>query len=937
MVRGFVLGALALVFVSLSATAADDVSPITVNLQTNDIVVAPDGTSVQTVHSELYAENDVGAMRMGQIHISFNAAQQDLQIVEAYTLKPDGTKIPIDMNAVFVRLPQDQSQNGEITDKRVKVVVFPQLAAGDTAVYTARFVNKAAVIPGIFTYGMVFDPTTRVKEHRDSVTAPKSMGLRTETHGLQVSSEEHDGAITYHWRYSAPTAGAPVQAIISPMDRMPRYFVSNAKDYAELGRAFGTLLNAKMVVTPKVQDLADKLTAGINDRREQVRKLYEWVNSNIRYIAIELGQGTMVPHDADAILTYGYGDCKDHDLLLRLLMKAKGIESQSVLINSANAYSLTQVPTFMQLDHVITYVPQMKLYMDSTALMMPFGVVPFAEYGKPVIYISENGATPGTMPALQPGLATEHTSNVMRLSAGGVLTGKSTTTATGPSQILMRYIGLAMQVVSPDKIAAEQLKERGYRGASGTLKVGPPLVRGNTYTITGDYTIPGWGEWLTGAKVSFMPIGLRILGVAGDGPMGLFATLKYIDQPTPCFSVRQSEDDSLEVPAGTRFATMPPDVRIANEYISFTAHWTLAGNTLSVHREFKSTINQPLCSGAVRLKAAQALVQIATSYLQAIRIVPADASGALVSQNDVPLMGPDPFGEAAGKPGDDLVAVARLGDFNRASRMIDTMLAANHSGTSDSYSAHLAKGLDYLNSSQLKQAVAELSEAIRLNPDAGPQPYSARATAYSKMSRNKLALADLDKALKAMPDDVELHRMHAEVSVQLRDYDSAAADYNVIVRAEPRDAAIRLKRAEIRYHADKYTESAADYRRALTLGATEADVRPGLCKALARSEDQYAQAVHHCSQALALESDTAGILESRGVAYFRQGKLTEALKDFDRAMTAPPENQRQSGRLLYERGVTAVKLGNAAGRKDIEAAAKLVPNIARRVPRGIAP
>lgn len=937
MVRGLLLGAVALVLVSGSAPAADDVPPITVNLQTNDIVVAPDGSSVQTVHSELRAENDVGAIRLNQIHIAFNSAQQDLQIIEAYTLKPDGTKIPIDMSAVFVRLPQEESQSGEITDKRVKVVVFPQLTAGDTAVYSAKFVNKAAIIPGIFTYGLVFNPAARVKEQRDTVTAPKSMGLRTESHEVEFTSSEDGNNLVFRWHYSAPKPGAAVNVMVSPMDRMPRYFVSNAKDYAALGTAFGALLNPKIVVTPKVQELADKLTAGESNRREQVRKLYEWVNSNIRYIAIELGQGTMVPHDADAILTYGYGDCKDHDLLLRVLMKAKGITSQSVLINSTNAYSLTQVPTFMQLDHVITYVPEMKLHMDSTALAMPFGVIPFGEYGKPVIYVSAEGATLGTMPALPPGQASENTTNVMHLSAAGVLTGKSTTTAIGPAQTMLRYVGLALQVVSPEKLAAEQLQKRGYRGGTGTLKVPPPMVRSNSYTIIGEYTVPGWSEWLSGARVSFMPIGLRVLGVAGDGPMGTMSSLKAVDQTTPCYSVRQTEDDSLEIPPGTRFAAMPADVRVANEYIQFTAHWMQSGNTLSVHRDFRSNIDQPLCTGAVRVKAVLAVLQIAASYMQAVRIVPDNGQPALVSQNATPpLIGPKSVGES--EMTDDVIAVARLGDTNRAARMISTMMAANQTtDASDSYSAHLAQGLSYLNASRLPQAVSELSEAIRLNPEAGTEPYSARAMAYSKMSQNRLALADLDTALKAAPNDAHLRRMHADALVQLHDFDGAAADYNVVARAQPNDAAVLLKRAEIRYRADKYEEAVADYRRALRLGALESDVRPGLCNALARSEDQFAQAVDHCSRALGHEAQPAAMLESRGYAYFRQGKLNKALKDFDQAVKASPQNAPQTGRLLYERGVTAVKLGDSVGRKDIEAAIKLVPNVAKKVPFGMAP
>ena len=928
--RVLLAGAVALLLLSASQAATEEAVSVSINLQTNDIDVASDGTSVQKVHAELHADNDAGAMRLNQVQLEFNSATQQLDILEAYTLKPDGTKIPIDMNAVFVRLPQDDSQNASITDRRVKVIIFPQLESGDVAVYTVVYKNTAEVFPGVYTFGIAFKPSAPLKEERDTIVAPKSLGLRTETHGVEFTSEDRGDKVVYRWHYAMPSPTAEKSVVISPMDELPRYFVSNVKDYAELGRAYGAKLASKLTVTPKVAALADKLTAGESDKREQIRKLYEWVDSNIRYIAIELGEGTLVPHDVDAILTYGYGDCKDHDLLLRALLKAKGIETQSVLLNGSNAYTLTQVPTLVQLDHVITYVPEMKLFLDSSALVAPFGVLPFAEYGKPAIFVSEQGASLGTMPVLASGTASESTTTTMQLSAAGVLTGKTTATATGSSQMLLRIVAHAMQAVSPDKIVSQLLEARSYRNATGTLKAASPLVRTATYSINGDFTIRGWSEWLTGTKVTYMPLGLRILGVAGDGPMGTIASLKSnAADPTPCFSVHQTEDFSLEIPAGTRFAMIPADTRVTTENIEFTAHWTTSGNTVSVHRDFRSTIDQPLCTGSLRAKTARAVFAIAASYLEPIRIVPDHPEGALVSQNEAqPLIAQDPFGRAAGTESKNAVALAQLGETDRAMRLINS--ATPTGAPEGSYSRHLAQGLSFLNASQLPQAVAELTEAIRINPEAGPEPYGARASAYSKMNKTRLALADLDTALKTSPGDTRLRQMHADLLVQERDYDGAAADYNAIVRAEPDDRAVVLRRADIRYHADKYEEAAADYRRALKLGAVEADVEPGLCRALARSEDEFAEAVGPCSKALAAEKEPS-LLESRGVAYFRQGKFHEALGDFDAAWKASPD----SARLLYERGIAQVKLGIAAGSKDIEEAARRQPNIAHRLPAGM--
>jgi transglutaminase-like putative cysteine protease len=84
---------------------------------------------------------------------------------------------------------------------------------------------------------------------------------------------------------------------------------------------------AKTEVTPRIQALADDITPGASDRREQAHRIYDWVSEHIRDVAVFLGNGGYEPHDATSILDSGYGDCKDHVVLLQALLKAKGIES----------------------------------------------------------------------------------------------------------------------------------------------------------------------------------------------------------------------------------------------------------------------------------------------------------------------------------------------------------------------------------------------------------------------------------------------------------------------------------------------------------------------------------------------------------------------------------------------------------------------------------
>ena len=139
-----------------------------------------------------------------------------------------------------------------------------------------------------------------------------------------------------------------------------------------------------------IQAKADEITAGVTDRREQAQKIYNWVASHVRYIALEFGQGGIVPHNADAVLTNAYGDCKDHAVLFASLLKAKGIDSNLVLINATNSFTLAKVAALAPFNHMITWIPELHLYADTTnGRLVTFGLLPQLEYGKPVVHIGD--------------------------------------------------------------------------------------------------------------------------------------------------------------------------------------------------------------------------------------------------------------------------------------------------------------------------------------------------------------------------------------------------------------------------------------------------------------------------------------------------------------------------------------------------------------------
>jgi transglutaminase-like putative cysteine protease len=609
-----ILGSSAAAFAQPAPPApANGQPPVVIKLATGDITVDSGGLYTETLHTEVSPTNDAIAKSLGEQRLAYSETTEDLDVTEAYTLKADGRKLPVDPSKIFVQAPPG-NRAPMFDDMKNKVIVFPDVSAGDTLVYTSVRRVKEAHFPGQFFRAEVFPRVIAWNEVRFSVSVPKSVPLSVETHDLTMEKQSEGDRVVYRWHYSAPTPKVDDIAATAAVDREPRFFVSTFKSYEDLGRAYAEAAAPKSAITPKISALAEQITAGVADRRVQAQKIYEWVSEHIRYVGIELGRGRVVPHDAETVLSNAYGDCKDHVTLFEALLSAKGIRSEPILINSGNSYLLPGPPTLAQFNHAITWLPDLKMYADTTAAVAPFGTLPFAEYGKPVVHALVKGSSRTTIPLLGPDEASMSLTTVTHMTADGKMQGESTTTAKGAFSVILRQAGTAIQAAGVERAGQDMLRRIGMTGTASFDLASPPSDLAPSYTITARYDGQPNVPWAIGQGYP-MPPGIRVLPFAGDllaGPM--FNRNLPVTEPTPCWSGNAIEDLSIEPPPGKHFAKLPPDTDVTTDNLSFTARWKQTERVVNVHREFKSKMNQALCTDQVRKATADALAKIAAAY-----------------------------------------------------------------------------------------------------------------------------------------------------------------------------------------------------------------------------------------------------------------------------------------------------------------------------------
>ena len=106
------------------------------------------------------------------------------------------------------------------------------------------------------------------------------------------------------------------------------------ESWSEMARWEDGLDRGRRDASPEIKRKVAALTVSTPTTLAKMQVLARFVQTDIRYVAIELGIGGLQPHPAAEIFNHHYGDCKDKATLLGSMLHEIGVESFHVSINT---------------------------------------------------------------------------------------------------------------------------------------------------------------------------------------------------------------------------------------------------------------------------------------------------------------------------------------------------------------------------------------------------------------------------------------------------------------------------------------------------------------------------------------------------------------------------------------------------------------------------
>jgi hypothetical protein len=334
------------------------------------------GTREEQVFRVLEVFTLAGREKFSDFRIPYDKNEEKVDVLMASTYKGDGTKIDVEEKAINDLTPPALAEADLYANILHRVLSFPAVDPGSVLVVEYKKEReKAGNIEGVVLFQ--FDEPVVRKELK--IVIPEDKILQYKILGLTAQFEEE--AVEGRKIYRLVATDSPQ---IKPEEYMPplaeiasRAVFSTFPDWKAASRAFSDSFFGAAVPSPRIKEFTENVVKGAAGRNDKITKIFSFVAKDVRSVRFSFGEGGFEVHSAETVLKNRYGDWKDKSALLVAMLKAAGIESYPVLVQSRAIPPEEDVPTLEQFDAVLVAVSgggeESPLFLDPFADDSLFG------------------------------------------------------------------------------------------------------------------------------------------------------------------------------------------------------------------------------------------------------------------------------------------------------------------------------------------------------------------------------------------------------------------------------------------------------------------------------------------------------------------------------------------------------------------------------------
>lgn len=367
-----------------------------------DIVVEPDGSYKTHIYRKIKILKKAGE-NYGEVFIPYYANIEEVTVNKAFTVTPSGEIVKATQSGVVSVFPGYPVYGNYV----YLMISMPALETGAIIEYDVDIYSVISRLKGEYWFEENFSSFLPTLYKRFSLTVPVEKKPWIKTYNSlskpEITTINLGKSEKYTWTIENQKA-IKLEKYMPPFrDILPLLIVSSIASWQEIGEVWRDLFNKQLKVKDEIVQKCWDLADNVNSEKDKVYKIFDYVQKNIRYVAVSLGSTFFTPRDVNETFKDKYGDCKDQTALLVSMLRECGIKAYSALIRTSSQTDINyggvnlgeikyDMPSMGEFNHtiVVAEVKDNLICLDPTDKNTKFGEVGFYIQGNKALLIKDN-------------------------------------------------------------------------------------------------------------------------------------------------------------------------------------------------------------------------------------------------------------------------------------------------------------------------------------------------------------------------------------------------------------------------------------------------------------------------------------------------------------------------------------------------------------------
>lgn len=374
-----------------------------------------------------------GLQEMSDLNIEFDPSYQQL-VFHSVSILRGGTRINR-LPKQIQTIQREQSMDRHLYDGSVTAVInMSDVRVGDIVEYSFSRRGYNPIYEGNISRRLSFNYSIAYEKSFQRIIAPSSLDLQFKYVNTEVKPEivTNNNQVIYTWVTNRVNGLNSDKQEPNWYDPYSFILITSFKHWAEVADWSAKLYQVSdQDMQTVLKDIYPKFIS--SSPEEYALKVIRFVQDEIRYLGFESGLNSHKPHSPAQVYQQRFGDCKDKSLLLSTLLKARGIESHPVLVNTSYREKLTdRLPSTNAFDHCVVQVKlnDRLFYIDPTINNQggSIGNYYFPPYGKGLVVNASTTDLVDLPSPVSSSIAEVQTFDIASIGGEAILTVKTTYT-----------------------------------------------------------------------------------------------------------------------------------------------------------------------------------------------------------------------------------------------------------------------------------------------------------------------------------------------------------------------------------------------------------------------------------------------------------------------------------------------------------------------------